>query len=290
MRRSLLIAVLLACAAIECIAGQAGETSVRDQRGVLVRLTQPARRIVSLLPSLTETVCALGQCDRLVGVDRYSNYPASVHGLPKVGGGLDPNFEAIVALRPDLVLTARSGTAAAPLQTLGLSVAAFEPQTHDDVHLTLEAVAQLLGVDGAPTVWARIQRDLQTQAARISPGPNPLRVYFEVNDAPFAAGPTSFIGQTLHQMGLANAVPTSMGAFPRISPEFIVRSDPDLVMIGDVAYAGLQQRPGWATLRALQQKRVCAFSAEQSDVLVRPGPRLAEGAALMVDCVRRVIP
>ena len=74
---------------------------VTDDRGVSVSFAQPPRRIVSLLPSLTETVCALGQCDRLVGVDRYSNYPDRVKKLPQVGGGLDPNIEAIVALKPD---------------------------------------------------------------------------------------------------------------------------------------------------------------------------------------------
>jgi iron complex transport system substrate-binding protein len=77
---------------------------VTDGRGVAVELPQPPRRIVSLLPSLTETVCALGGCERLVGVDRYSNWPAHVKALPVVGGGIDPHIEAIVALKPDLVL------------------------------------------------------------------------------------------------------------------------------------------------------------------------------------------
>lgn len=84
---------------------------VTDDRGRTVALPQVPQRIVSLLPSLTETVCALDQCHRLVGVDRYSNYPASVQKLPKVGGGLDPNIEAIVALRPDVVVMSVSSRA-----------------------------------------------------------------------------------------------------------------------------------------------------------------------------------
>ncbi|RYF62016.1 MAG: ABC transporter substrate-binding protein, partial [Comamonadaceae bacterium] len=76
---------------------------ITDDRGVAVRLAQPPQRIVSMLPSLTETVCELGACGRLVGVDRYSNWPGRVRTLPQVGGGLDPNVEAIVALKPDLV-------------------------------------------------------------------------------------------------------------------------------------------------------------------------------------------
>ncbi len=97
-----------------CIAGflfmvsaQAAPTLL-DDRGAAVAVLPVPQRIVSLLPSLTESVCALGQCAKLVGVDRYSDYPASVRSLPMVGGGLDPNIEAIVALSPDLVLVASS--------------------------------------------------------------------------------------------------------------------------------------------------------------------------------------
>ena len=86
---------------------------VRDDRQQVIDLPQAPQRVVSLLPSLTETVCALGACERLVGVDRYSNWPASVQSLPRVGGGLDPSIEGIVALRPDLVLAAGSTRGAA---------------------------------------------------------------------------------------------------------------------------------------------------------------------------------
>jgi iron complex transport system substrate-binding protein len=93
--RSLLLALALIslCHAVHAL-------QVTDDRGNTLRLDRAPQRIVSLLPSLTETVCALGQCQRLVGVDRYSNYPESVTKLPQVGGGMDPNIEAIVALHP----------------------------------------------------------------------------------------------------------------------------------------------------------------------------------------------
>ena len=82
----------------------AAALQLTDDRGVTVDLPRSPQRVVSLLPSLTETVCALGECRRLVGVDRYSNFPAEVRGLPQVGGGIDPSIEAVVALRPDVVL------------------------------------------------------------------------------------------------------------------------------------------------------------------------------------------
>lgn len=111
----------------------AQSVQLTDDRGRTITLAQPPRRIVSLLPSLTESVCALGQCARLVGVDRYSNWPDSIANLPRVGGGLDPSIEAVVALRPDVVLMATSSRGAARLEALGVTVVALEPKTHADV-------------------------------------------------------------------------------------------------------------------------------------------------------------
>jgi iron complex transport system substrate-binding protein len=111
----------------------AAAISVRDDRGQELRLAQPPARIVSLLPALTETVCALGQCQRLVAVDRYSNWPESVRRLPSMGGGLDFDLERVVAQRPDLVLMAASARGAERLQALGIAVLALEPRSHGDV-------------------------------------------------------------------------------------------------------------------------------------------------------------
>ena len=94
--------------------------AIQDDRGQLVKLGRPPQRVVSLLPSLTETTCAIGACARLIGVDRYSNFPPQVQKLPQVGGGLDPNIEAIVALKPDVVLMATSSRAADRLRALGV--------------------------------------------------------------------------------------------------------------------------------------------------------------------------
>lgn len=92
---------------------------LRDDRQVDVTITKPPQRIVSLLPSLTETVCALGQCQKLVGVDRYSNWPGSIAKLPRMGGGIDPNIESVVAVKPDLVLMATSARGQRALKHLG---------------------------------------------------------------------------------------------------------------------------------------------------------------------------
>jgi len=149
--QKLLLCLAVASALLGASAAQA--LQVTDDRGVTVTFAQPPQRIVSLLPSLTETVCALGLCQRMVGVDRYSNFPESVRALPQLGGGLDPNIEAIVALKPDVVLMATSSRAGERLQALGIKVMALEPKSHADVRRVLEKIGQLLDVPDAQRVW-----------------------------------------------------------------------------------------------------------------------------------------
>lgn len=267
-------------AAIPAIALQ-----VTDDRGITVKFSTAPRRIVSLLPSLTETVCELGQCKRLIAVDRYSNYPASVLALPKVGGGLDPNIEAVVALQPDLVLLASSSRAIERLGSLGLTVLAFEPKTHDDVRRVLQNLGALLEVDDALKVWRVIDASVKAAAQSLPDKARKTRVYFEVSPSPHGASEASFIGETLMRLGVANIVPASLGPFPLLNPEFVVRANPDVVMVAERSFQGMVQRPGWGNLRAIREKRVCLFTPEQSDMLVRPGPRMADAARLMAQCL-----
>jgi iron complex transport system substrate-binding protein len=265
--------------------GAAGAVQLTDDRGLVVRLPQPPRRIVSLLPSLTETVCELGQCARLVGVDRYSDYPERVRALPKLGGGLDPNIEAVVALRPDVVLMAGSSRAVQRLQSLGLTVITLEPRSYADVRRVLTQLAALLDVPDAPRLWRATEAAVEAAARSVPPQAKNLRVYFEVSRGPYAASESSFIGETLNRLGARNIVPGRLGPFPRINPEFVVRADPDLIMISQAEGPGLELRPGWSDLRAIRNKRVCLFSPADSQLMVRPGPRIAEAAHLMARCI-----
>ena len=274
------ISAFLGCVSLSALAGE-----ITDDRGMKVNLARTPQRIVSLLPSLTETVCALGQCQRLVGVDRYSNFPESVTRLPQVGGGLDPNIEAIVALKPDLVLVASSSRSADRLRTLGLVVVSLEPKTHADVKRVIQTLGVLLEAPNADMVWKDIDASLEAAAKSLSPKARGLRVYFEVSQAPHAAGEASFIGETLSRLGAKNIVPSQLGPFPKLNPEFIVRADPDVIMVGDRNYVGMDKRPGWAAMRAMKEKRVCIFASTLSDDLVRPGPRMAEGARAMAKCL-----
>ncbi len=260
---------------------------VTDERGVSVDLAQPPRRIVSLLPSLTESVCTLGACERIVGVDRYSNWPESVRLLPQVGGGIDPNLEAVVALRPDVVLLAESSRVTGRLEALGIKALVFQPKGYADVRRVLQALDRMLGTDDAQRVWRDINAEVSAAARSVPPEARQLRVYFEVNGGPFAASESSFIGETLGHLGEKNIVPASMGPFPKLNPEFVVRADPDLIMAGERGAQDLEQRPGWSRIKAVRDGRICRFNADESDVLVRPGPRMGEAAWLMARCLMK---
>jgi len=271
-----------------CSAAQA--VTVLDDQQQKIQITKPPQRIVSLLPSLSETVCALGACQRLVGVDRYSNWPASIAQVPRVGGGIDPNIESIVALKPDLVLAAGSTRGADRLQALGLTVLRLEPRNHADAQRVLRTVGDALGLPAAESerVWREIQNGVQAAVQSLSPHAKAQRVYFEVSSAPYGASESSFIGETLTRMGVTNILPAAMGPFPQVNPEFVVRAQPDVIMVGDSSRISMAQRPGWASLKAMQGQRICVFKQAESDMLVRAGPRMAEGARLMAECLNRV--
>lgn len=279
MKCWVLLVLCCACGMVQA------KVDVTDDRGVRVAFQTPPQRIVSLLPSLTETVCALGQCQRLVGVDRYSNYPAQLSRLPKVGGGLDPNVEAIVALKPDVVLMSVSSRVADRLEVLGIRVVALETKNYDDVKRVVSRLGVLLNVENSQRVWDQAQAGVQQAAQRMPPAAKKIRVYYEVNKGPYAAGESSFIGETLSRLGVKNIVPASLGPFPKLNPEFVVRANPDLIMISKRNSTELFNRPGWENIRAIRENRVCIFPDEQADVLVRPGPRMAEAAGIMADCV-----
>lgn len=282
------IAILVVLLLLMAGLARAEPVQIKDDRGRVVTLPQAPRRIVSLLPSLTESVCELDQCHRLVGVDRYSNWPESVARLPKLGGGIDPSIEAIVAAKPDVVLLAASSRASDRLEALGLKVVVLEPKTHADVRRVLGVVGQVLGVpqaEGADRLWRVIDAAVQAAAQSLPPKARNLRVYFEVSRGPYAASEASFIGESLARLGVRNVVPGALGPFPRLNPEYVVRANPDVLMIGNSSMQSMVPYPGWSTMRAVRENRVCVFGPGDAEVVVRPGPRMAEAARIMARCL-----
>lgn len=282
--------IATACLALAAFAASpaalAQPIAVRDDRGLQVEFATSPQRIVSLKPSLTESLCALGGCDRLVGVDRFSNWPPRVRSLPQLGGLDDAQLERVVALKPDLVLAEPSARAVERFEALGLKVLVLRSDDRADVKRTLETLARLL--DAAPqaaALWSAIERDERAAAQRVPPAWRGRRVYFEVDPTPYAAGPASFIGETLTQLGLGNVVPRELGPFPKLNPEFVVRAQPDLMIAPRQTLAEMAKRPGWSGLRALRDGAICAFEPTAYELLIRPSPRMGEAALSLAACL-----
>ena len=264
----------------------AAPVSVVDDRGVVVMFDKPPQRVVSLLPSLTESVCALGKCDALVGVDRFSNWPLSIQELPKLGGMGDINIERIVQLKPDVVLLEKASPAIARLNSLGVRTFALDVKSMGDEERALKKLDTLLGTSESTRVWNQIQKEIMRANKQLSSKGGNISVYFEVNPAPFAAGRSSFIGEILTQLNLINIIPESLGPFPKINPEFVVQAKPDVILLTESTTKDIQKRPGWNSIPAAKRNRICSFTADQNDVLVRPGPRMGEAALIISQCIQ----
>ena len=270
-----------------------GPIVLRDSAQNELRFESSPRRIISLLPSLTETVCALGECARLVATDRYSDWPESVRSLPKTGGLEDAQIERIVSLRPDVVLLAHAPRVRDRLRGLGLTTFEAESRSYADISRTVSLIGLLLAIpDKAATLNLKIDRAVDAvveSARRDLHGRTPL-VYYEIDAGPYAAGPDSYIGEMLARLGVRNIVTPDLGPFPKLNPEYVVRHPPDVILVWPKEAANLGNRPGWKEIRAVREGRICSFAPAARDTIARPGPRVAEGLQAMADCLVRVAP
>ncbi len=263
---------------------------VTDDLGRKVTIPAEPERIVVMLPSATETVCALGACDKIVATDNYSNWPEAVKKLPKAGGLYDPNVELIVSLKPDLVIASKYGKLVDRLEKAGIPAYAVKTETFEDIFETARKLGLVLNREAqAEALVARIQSEvyrLESMAAKAKTRPT---VYYEIDATPYTVGPDSFIGVLIRKARGENIVPPELGLFPKISPEFVVEKDPEVIVLGDAPYGvnleALKKRPGWAKIRAVREGRVCELKKAETDVVHRPGPRVPEGLRVLIRCI-----
>lgn len=279
------------CLLLLCLWEVAGAVTLVDERKVTVVLDKPPMRIITLLPSLAETVCELGACSRLVGTDNYADWPESVKALPKLGSLYDASVEAIVRLKPDLVLAGKSTRIIGRLESLGIKVVALEPQSLADVERSMHTIAKVLQLPqpdaAAERLWQQAMQTIDQSAKKIPLDSQGVSFYFEASTGGYAAGQVSFIGGVMQRLGLRNIVGDSMGAFPQINPEFVVRASPHWLFLAEPTAVALHKRPGWSAMSAVKSGHVCAFSASQGNMLVRPGPRIGEAAEVLVTCLQK---
>jgi iron complex transport system substrate-binding protein len=248
---------------------------IKDDLGRSVTIKAEPKRLVVMLPSHTETVFALGVGQRIVGRDDYSNYPALVATIPTMGGLYTPNIEAILALKPDLVLNSEYGSLTAALEKAGITVWAGSAQSFEDVFTTISTLGNILNREANATrLNTSIRRDITALGRQLAAAPR-VSVYFEIDPTPYSVGPNSFIGVLLTKAGGKNIIPASLGDFPQVSPELIITANPSVVI--GASLADVAQRPGWSNIRAVQTKRVFTLSSDDNDALVRAGPRIAQG-------------
>lgn len=263
--------------------------SVTDDAGRVVTLPRPARRVVSLIPSATETLLALGAGDHVVGRTDFDTSPA-VAGLPSVGGGLDPSLESLVALRPDVVIgwsEAKNPKIRERLAELGIPL--FTVQTTDttDLFRTVGNLGRLVGrTRAADSLSASLRGELEAVRASVTGLPRPSVFYIVWYDPPMTAGPRTFISQIVEVAGGRTVFPDVQGDWPTVSVEELVRRQPDVVVLPVGEMKGrleeLRRTPGWSELRALHEGRVAQLPA---DLLNRPGPHLGQAARALRDAL-----
>lgn len=285
-----LITALAACGG-GAPGGSAGTSGPAPEKAALPASAPTVQRIVSLAPNLTEILFALGLGDRVVGVTDFCNYPPEALRLPKVGGFVNPNAEVILALRPDLVVaTPNVGnrTFVERLMAVGARVEVVQARNVAEIDPAIEAIAKAAGVeDAGRALIARVNADLDREQARVASLPRTRTLFCIQVDPLVVAGPGSYPGDLIALAGGENIVPASAGAYPNYSLEAVVAAAPDAIVqslmdtrAGTTGGEGLMAYwKRFGTIPAVTKKQVFTVPG---DVVLRPGPRVAEGVAALV--------
>ncbi len=258
-----------------------------DGYGREVTLEQPAQQIVSLAPSITEILFAIGAGDQVIGRDDFSNYPEAAVSLPSIGGNFgELNTEAIVALQPDLVLAAELTTQeqVQALQDLGLTVFLLaNPVEMEGMYDMLGIAAQLTGRETeTEALVASLQERVAAVEETISSAETTPVVFYELDStdpsAPWTAGPGTFIDTLITMAGGDNLGASFEGAWVQVSSEELLSKNPEIIVLGDaiwgVSVESVEARAGWEGIAAVQNGQIFPFN---DDLASRPGPRLVDG-------------
>lgn len=242
--------------------------------------TQP-RRIISLAPSVTETVFALGFGNRLVGVTTYCDFPAEAQKLPKIGGFMNPSLEVIVAQRPDLVLGASSATdpvKAREMERLGLNVTLISLASVSDILSSIKSIARLLGNPAAGENLVRnITRHFEKVKKRVAAAPR-RSTLLAVGLRPLVAvGGKNFIDELITLAGGENIAGNAAQPWLNLPDEYVVARAPQVIIEAGLGSDRRESAKHWADLKsipAVKEQRVYTYP---SDKILRPGPRIGEG-------------
>lgn len=269
--------------------------SLTDGLGRKVELNQAPQRIISLAPSNTEILFAIGAGSQVVGRDQLSDFPEEAKKVTDIGSTFDKlNTEQIVSLKPDLVLAAEINTPeqAKQLEDLGLTVYYLKnPLTLEGMYKNLEIVAQMTGHDQeAATLIESLKKRVAAVDAKIAPISSRPNVFYELDGTdpakPYTAGKGTFITQLIERASGHN-IAADLDGYPQMSLEQVVASDPAFIILGDARYGvspeSIAARPGWGNLSAVKNGKVVPFN---DDLVSRPGPRLVDALEQLAKLLR----
>ncbi len=278
--------LLAACAA-------QAEVRVTDDYGNAVVLAAPARRVVSLAPHLTELMYAAGAGERMVGALQYSDFPPAAKRLPRVGSEASIDLEALVALRPDLVIAwpnAGSARAVERIAALGIPVFRSEPRELEDIARTLETLGRLAGTDAAAAAAARAFRARAGDIARRHASRAPVRVFYQVWDRPLiTVSGDHVISKAMRLCGGENVMADLPALAPEIDRERVLRADPEAIVASGADGARPAWLDAWRAFPELAAVRGDNLYAIRPELLQRHTPRLLDGAdelCRILDAVR----
>lgn len=253
-----------------------------DDLGRKIYLAKPPARIISLAPSMTEILFAIGLNQEIVGVTQFCDYPPEALAKPKVGY-VHPNLESIVALQPDLILAPREFLRVdimSKLEQLKIPTFVLEAKTIDDIPSHIQTIGRMLERSPAAD---RVALDLRQQIAetreKVGGLPRP-RLLYVLNSQPLiTVGPGSFLHHMIELAGGTNVAARASAPYPRLSMEEVLKEDPEIIVFPSGAAEGLPESEQqlwqrWTTLSAVRQGR---FHRVPSDLLNRPGPRIIQG-------------
>ena len=272
----MLLALLLAAGAAQA------QLRVTDDYGRAVVLAAPARRVVSLAPHLTELMYAAGAGARLVGALEYSDYPSEAKALPRVGSEASIDLEALVALRPDLVIAwpnAGSARAVERIAALGIPVFRSEPRELEDIARTMETLGRLAGTQAAASAAASAFRDRAASIERRYAQRARVRVFYQVWDRPLVTvNGNHVISKAMRLCGGENVLAALPALAPEIDRELVLRADPEAIVASGPDGARPAWLDAWRAFPALAAVRHDNLYSIRPELLQRHTPRLLDGA------------
>jgi len=259
-----------------------------DDLGRKLYLAKPPTRIISLAPSITEMLFALGLNEEIVGVTEFCDYPPAALEKPKVGYSR-PNLESIVGLQPDLLLAPKSFMRVDLLQKLEqlkIPTFVFAPQTVEEIMAHIQMLGRMVGRShegNAQTV--ELRKQISTLSQQVDGLPRPTMLYVLNSNPLITVGPGSFIHHLIELAGGRNAAEEATTPYPRLTMEEVLRQNPDFLVFPVGRFEGIPQSEQdtwkrWDTLNAVKHDRLFQV---QSDLLNRPGPRIIEGLKQLVN-------